>query len=548
MEKGRASVTRSAARNPQVRRFVLAHLLAVVAEYAVVVGVLVDAYERGGATVTGLASLAILLPAVAGGPLAGILTGRLPAGVVRRLGLAVQAVAYGAAALAAAAHAPVAVVVAAMVVGLGAVCTLRPSGAALLPAIVRTSGELTIGNLWVSYCESASALAGPLLAGALLAVGGPAWVLAGGAVAATVALGAATLGAVDGPAPTPGDEAAEERALRAAWATLREQPTTRGVLGVVLARYVVIGALDVALVVLALDQLSMSGAGAGLLNALLGVGAVASAGLVTVVAGRRRLAPGLAIGLAVAVVACLMLGLAPALAVAVVALPALGAGITVIDGLGRMLLQRSAEPRQLGPLFGLLELVAGIGLVSGCVLTQVLIRIGGADLALVGLAVALVVLLAGAGRAAVRADQTADLPVVEMSLLRALPMFAPLGPVALELLARSVQPVTVAADGVLMTQGERGERFYAVVDGQLDVVMSGEHVRMAERGSFVGEVALLADVPRTATVVAARPTELLALDRVDFLVAVTGSDRSHAAAWGVVRSLTLDDDVALPAV
>ena len=73
--------------------------------------------------------------------------------------------------------------------------------------------------------------------------------------------------------------------------------------------------------------------------------------------------------------------------------------------------------------------------------------------------------------------------------------------------------------------------------------MSGEHIRVAERGSFFGEVALLADVPRTATVTARTDGELLALDRVPFLVAVTGSDTSRSAAWGVVRSLRLDADL-----
>jgi CRP-like cAMP-binding protein len=92
-------------------------------------------------------------------------------------------------------------------------------------------------------------------------------------------------------------------------------------------------------------------------------------------------------------------------------------------------------------------------------------------------------------------------------------------------------------------QGEPGDRFYAVVHGSLDVVMSGEHIRTAARGSFFGEVALLADVPRTATVTAATDGDLLALDRVPFLVAVTGSDTSRAAAWGVVRSLRLDTDL-----
>jgi MFS family permease len=243
------------------------------------------------------------------------------------------------------------------------------------------------------------------------------------------------------------------------------------------------------------------------------------------------------------VVSCLVLAASETTVAAVVVLPVVGLGITVIDGLGRMLLQRSSEPRRLGPLFSLLEMVAALGTVLGSGTAVVLIAVGGARAALVGLAVLLALLLVAAGRAAWRADESADVPVVEMSVLRALPMFAPLPPLPLEALARSARPVQVAAGEEVVAQGEPGEEFYAVVDGELDVVMSGEHIRVATRGDFFGEVALLADVPRTATVTARGPCDLLALDRVSFLVAVTGSDTSREAAWGVVHSLRLDTEL-----
>jgi CRP-like cAMP-binding protein len=153
------------------------------------------------------------------------------------------------------------------------------------------------------------------------------------------------------------------------------------------------------------------------------------------------------------------------------------------------------------------------------------------------------VVFVATGAAVWRADAHADLPVVEMSLLRDLPMFAPTSSLALEAIARSSVHLVVPVGSVLMHQGESGDRFYAVASGRFDVVQSGHFVRTAERGSFFGEVALLADVPRTATVTARGPGELLAIDRVPFLIAVTGSDTSFAAAWGVVRALDLDVDL-----
>jgi hypothetical protein len=469
------------------------------------------------------------------------LTGSVRPALLRKLGLLVQVCGYGLAGAAAAAELPVGLVVAGAAVALGAVSTLRPTGAILLPAVVRSSSELTVGNLWVSYCEALSALAGPLAAAVLLSSGGPAAVLAGCAGSVGASLLVVAIGGDRGP-PAVADSAGWQpgRGLRGAVRLVQHRPWTMGLLGVALARYVVLGALDVLLVVLAYTALDLDRSGAGTLNALVGVGAAASAVVATMVVRRARLVPWLAASLLVSAVLCVVLGAATTFPVAAVVLPVLGLGASLVDSLGRMLLQRAADPRLLGSLFALVELVAGIGLLVGSGLAQLLIHVGGVDVALYGLAAALGVVLLATASAVWRADAEADLPVVEMSLLRALPMFAPSTPLVLEAVARSAVRLSTADGEVLMRQGDRGDRFYAVAGGTFEVVMSGRLIRVAERGSFFGEVALLADVPRTATVTARGPGELLAIDRVPFLIAVTGSDTSLAAAWGVVRALDLD--------
>ena len=83
----------------------------------------------------------------------------------------------------------------------------------------------------------------------------------------------------------------------------------------------------------------------------------------------------------------------------------------------------------------------------------------------------------------------------------------------------------VPAGAAVVRQGEPGDRFYVVVDGEVDVATTaGQPAPRSARAAYFGEIALLRDVPRTATVKARAETELLALDRDDFL-AVTGHRR-----------------------
>ncbi len=103
----------------------------------------------------------------------------------------------------------------------------------------------------------------------------------------------------------------------------------------------------------------------------------------------------------------------------------------------------------------------------------------------------------------------------------------------LELLAGRLTPVQTAAGEVIFSQGDHGDRYYLVSEGRVDVMIDGEHTRTLGPGEGFGEIALLRDVPRTATVTAATPIALYALERDDFLTAVTGhaesSDRAENA-------------------
>ncbi len=539
-------------RNPDLLRYVASHLLAVVAEWAVFIVVLVYVFDRGGARATGFASAAMLVPYVLFAPYAGALAERKRPDRVRLGGMAAQTIGYGFAAVAALNDAPAPLVVGGCMLGIGAVATIRPAGAVLLPAIVRSSRELSLANMRVGICDSVAVLAGPLFATALLAIDGPNLALGG------IVLLVASATAVASPRAITDLPAAHHvvdqkgggsiRHLMTSVQALRQRPGAAGVLGVAGGQYVLVGALDIIMVVTAGAHLDLGESGAGLLSTLVGSGALIAAIGSPMLLNRRRLAPCLLIALLAIIGATIAFGLTLNLAAALILLPILGLSRSALDVLSRMLLQRSAPPNQLAAVFAVLELCSGAGMVIGSVFAQILIGFSGVKAAMIGLGVLFSGIVVAAWRSLRVADDGADVPVVAMSLLRRIPAFSPLPPLALESLARGALEVAVSPGTVVVQQGDHGDRFYAVTEGSFDVTMSGVHIRNLGRGASFGEVALLADVPRTATVTATHPGSLLAIERGPFLIAVTGHDSSRQAAWGAIRTLQFDVDVDLKVI
>lgn len=540
-------------RNATLVQFCLGHLAAVVAEWAVMIGVLVYAYDHGGERSAGLASLVLLAPYVLLASTTARLAERHRPAHLRMTALAVMAAGNGVAAIVAAVDGPTIVVVAGALLTITAETTLRPIGAVMLPAIVRSARELTLGNVRVGQAENMSVLLGPLAATALLALHGPAAVMAGCAALAAVAL-ALTIPLRDAvplaTAPDVPHRARERRIGRllmtVAASPFRDlvsvvrQPRASAVLVTEAGQYFLVGSLDIVLVVLAGDHLDLGPGGAGILNSLFGVGAVLSSLVARRAVTRPRLAALIVASLAFIGLGSLALGTAIAVTTAAIALPVLGIGRSLVSLAGRVLLQRAAPPSELAAVFGAIETASGIGLLLGSATTQIVIATAGVGATLVvngALFVALAVVLLGPLR---RVDDGADVPVVAMSLLGRLTLFEPLPQDALERVARRAVETTVPAGTVLVRQGDEGDLYYAIADGQVDVVVGERHVRTLERGDGFGEIALIADVPRTATVTARTAVSVLTLDRESFLLAVTGHESSGPAAWSVIDGLEFD--------
>jgi cyclic nucleotide-binding protein/MFS transporter len=519
-----ARILGTAFRNRDLRRVELAFATFNGAEWAVWIAMLVYAYRHGGATTAGLVAVAQLVPAGLAAPLVGTLADRHRPAAVLAAGYVAQAAALGATAAALLAGAPPLAVYALAAVAATAVTVTRPTQAALLPGLASSADELTAANVVSGWIESIAVLAAPALTGVLLAVWNPGGVFA--VMAALALVGALLVAPVEGP---PAAVAA------AGGVALPREPEARLLLALLGGQYVLIGALDVLLVVLAIGVLGLGGSGAGYLNAAFGAGGVIGIAATATLVGRRRLAPPLALGAAVFSAAFIVLGLWPTAAGAFGLLVAAGAGRTLFDVTGRTLLQRVAPADVLARVFGLLEAASMAGLAAGSLLVPALVALGGARTACICVGALLPVAAILAGRRLLAVDAAATVPVVEIALLRALPIFAALGAPELESLARGLEPLQLAPGETVIRAGESGDRFYAIADGELEVSRGGARLNLLGRGEGFGEIALLHDVPRTADVVAQTSARLYALGKHDFLAAVTGHPASARVAERIVH-------------
>jgi len=500
------------------------------AEWGIWLTMSVWAYTHGGAAAVSLIILVQLVPCIFLSPYLGAITDRARAGRVLFFGLLISGLTMAGLAAAIALGAPRLLVYVLAPFMNVALSVPRPAQAALLPSVVRTPLELTAANVVSSWMENSSVLIGPVLTGVLLGLGGPA--LAAGVLAACTLVGAFMVVRISGPRPLtePGEGTSLTAEVRESVAAVWRVPAARTLVGVVGSQYILVGALDVLYVVLAITTLGLGESGAGYLNSAFGFGGLIGAALTATLVARRRLAPALIAGIVTAALALGVLGIFPTVIGAFALLTVAGLSRTVFDVTGRILLQRAAPPQVMGQVFALLESLMDVGLTIGAILVPVLVGLSGARAALVGTALLSFLLLALTWRRLHAIDDAADIPQVQIQLLRSIPIFSPLPAPELEGLARALVPVEAPAGTTLITEGKPGDCFYAIADGRVRVSKGGREVATLGRGQGFGEIALIQDVPRTATVVALTDVSLYSLEKEPFVLALTGhAPTAHAA-------------------
>ena len=526
-------------RNANLRWLELAWGASVVAQYAYLVAVSVYAYGVGGEKAVGLLFLARLLPAALISPFAGMLGDRYPRERVLFLTNVTRVVLVMASAVGVFADANAWIVYGLSIAATIATTPFRSSQAALTPGLASTPEELTAANAVASGVESVAVFAGPALAGLLLALASTGAVFTATAVLVAISAFFVVLIRVEHEERPRRELAASTIAAErlAGFTVLGQHPSLRVMLLLITAQTTLFGALQVFIVVMALDLLALGDGGVGYLNAAIGIGAFIGAVGALSLTGVRRLSPAFLIGLVVTGLPLVAVGWWNELAVATAALLIIGIGNSFVDVAGLTLVQRTVPDDVLARVFGVIQMLWMASMGIGAALAPALINWIGIENALIAAGVFLPALVAVSASTVARIDAQAAPPEAdELRLLVSVPIFTPLPGGSLEHLAGRLVPLRVDAGTVVVREGDVGDRFYIVTEGELEVTQDGVKIAELEPGGYFGEIALLRDTNRTATVTARSDAVLYALDREEFLAAVTGHPQSSEAAESVMSA------------
>ena len=522
--------------NPALRRVEISWALSITAYWVFIVALSLFAYEEGGAAAVGLVGLIRVLPSVVAAPFAAMLGDRYPRHrVIFLVNIARTALILAAAAVALLdVHVGVIYLLTALV---GLMQSLfRPTQSALLPSLARSPQELTAANLVLTTIESLGVFLGPAVGGIMLALTGTDVVFAVSAV--SFLLSAVLLAGVRPereverrPAPSGG----MLKESFAGFATIGRDAKLRVIVGLYGAQTLVAGALNVLIVIVSLELLDMGEAGIGFLNSAIGVGGLVAGFAAMALLTRNKLATDFAVGLFLWGLPIALIGVVPEPAFALAMLCVVGLGVTLVDVAGLTLLQRAVPDEVMTRVFGVVQSVFVGTLGLGAIMAPVLIELLGIRGALIASGGLLPVLALLYWRRLLRIDAESLAPS-ELALLSRLAIFRTLPPATVNQLSGALIAVHATAGEQIINEGDRGDRFYVIGKGEVDVSSDGRHVATLGEGEYFGEIALLRDVPRTATVTAKGDVELYALERDEFLSAVTGHPESMDAADAVVAA------------
>jgi len=518
-----------------LRRVQLALAGSVVGDWAFGIALSVYAFEANGAAAVGLLLLGRWTAAALAAPFTAVLADRYRRRTVMMASDAIRAALIAVAAVTVWSSGPSGVVYAMAVLTMVVSTAFQPAQTALLPSLTSTPDQLTAANVVTSTIESVGTFVGPALGGLLLVWVGIGTVMAIDAVSFVWSL-LMLSGIPRGEAPERGEEAPQFLTeVGDGFRAVGQNRRIQVIIGLYGAQTFVSGALTVLVVVMALQLLGMGQSGVGTLNAAVGIGGVVGSVVTAALVGRGRLAANFAAGLIAWGVPIALIAVFTRSGFAFAMLLIVGVGNVLVDVAALTMLQRVAADEVLGRVFGVMEAVLSITVGIGAAVTPLVIDAVGVRGALLATGAVLPVLVVITWPLLSRADPGALQPE-RVQLMRGVPFLAPLDEPVLERIGTLLEPVPATAGTAVFQQGDRGDRFYLIERGDVAVERDGAVIARLGPGGYFGEIALVQDVPRTATVRPLTDCSLLALDRDEFIAAVTGHAPSREAADAVIST------------
>ena len=531
----KAGTFRSAWRNRRWRAFLAGTSISAAGDFVYLVALVVYLIEEtGSAGWVAAAAAARMATFILLGPIGGAIADRFDRRRLMVLLDLARAAVMVVVALVIAVGVDVLVVVVLVVVAAALTTPYRPAAVAATPLLVPES-DLAVANAAEATIGQLAWFVGPAVGAALVSWAGPelAFVVNGGTFAVSALL-VGRIGNIGRGARVTADDAGEEapsitRQIVEGAKAIRSTNGLVAMSGLLAAAMFAYGVENVVQVLVVRDRLGLEAGAVGVLNACLGVGGLAAAPFAARVARSGRSGALLA-------GAGILMG-APLALLAVITSPVVANALMIVEGAGNVLLdvlfitllQRLCAEAVLGRVFALQDTGSALAQLLGIMSAPLLVTHLGLQPALVigggTLVVTAVVLLprlaAVSGR--LEADRLAIAPLVER--LEAVPIFADAAPTALERIARSVQERRYDPGDVIVAEGDAAVDVFVVHDGEVVVSTgaAGEVGRIGAGGWF-GEIGVLRQVPRTATVTAAVDVEVSAIPGAVFVGALNGSD------------------------
>ncbi|MBA2382044.1 MAG: MFS transporter [Chloroflexi bacterium] len=525
---------RQALGNDGIRRLGIAWMLGIAADAALTVVTFVTVFNRGGVLAAGLLGAIRMVPAVVVGMFAGSLLERVRGdriliivGILRAVSAGLIAIAIATAGPTMADHEVTMIQLFVFSsIAAAAAAPVRPTQVTLMPAIARGPEELVAANtVWITG-EGLGAFGGPFVAGALMAANFHPAVAVLAAVGflstALIAAGLRFEHAADASGGARRSGTGGRFRLFDGLRAVRAKPllswTLFGTYGQVVTR----GLLNAMVVVASIELLNMGQSGTGVLSAALGLGGLAGAIFAISSTRSERL-------VRTEIVALVFWGL-PLAAIGLVSVPEIALAAMIVIGVANAtydvalftILQRACANDDRAPVMSLLEVMIGLGAVSGSLLAPVLLLAFGTRGGLIAGGLVLPVIAVAMYARIGHVDQVSVVDEETVHLLREVPAFAALPLTAVERVAAGLVPFSTEAGTALMTQHEPGDRFLVIATGEIEVSVDGKPIHRLGPGAGVGEIALLRRSPRTATVVAITEVTGFSVDASTFLAAVAG--------------------------